>query len=304
MARETGSTPTPRPRHRRNGSCFFWFLTGGLLGALAVAIAWMTHERGTRPEGATVAANPRPAQAQPKLRYDYPTILPELEVVVPDHEMDDPNRPPALPPPPGTQEAAQDAAKGTGKEAAKGTGKETAKTASKEPGKTPAKEPAKAPAKEATKPPAKEAPKEAGKAPIKEAPKEAGKSPAKEATKEPAKAAEAVKEPAKTPAPTKAATATATDKTAAPAKEAETPASGDGETYILQVASLATPAEAEQFKAKLAAQGISASIQQATIDGKTRYRIRTGPLKGKEATNKARAQLASKGYQAMTIKLK
>ena len=54
----------------------------------------------------------------------------------------------------------------------------------------------------------------------------------------------------------------------------------------------------------VAAQGIAASIQQASVDGKTRYRIRTGPFKGKEAASKARAQLASRGHQAITIKLK
>jgi cell division protein FtsN len=255
-----GSTsPSLRPRQRRQGSCFFWFLTGGLLGALGVAVTWMMDGRGGFPGGAATTATAGLAQTQtqvqppPKPRYDYPTILPDLEVVVPEEDMS--NRPPALPPPPGALEAAQDTAKGTAKETGKAAGKETSKTAPKETVKAPAKETTKAPAKETAKAPA----------------------------KEPAKGA---------------------DKAAASAKEADAPASADGETYILQVASLATPAEAEQFKAKLAQQGISASIQQATVDGKTRYRIRTGPLKGKEAANKVRAQLASRGHQAITIKLK
>ncbi len=256
-------SPSLRPRHRRQGSCFFWFLTGGLLGALGVAVTWMMDDRGGFPGGTATSATAGLAQTQtqtqtqvqppPKPRYDYPTILPDLEVVVPEEDMS--NRPPALPPPPGALEAAQDTAKGTAKETGKAAGKETSKTAPKEAVKTPAKETAKAPAKESAKAPA--------------------------------------KEPAK-----------GVDKAAAAAKEAEAPASGDGDTYILQVASLATPAEAEQFKAKLAQQGIAASIQQATVDGKTRYRIRTGPLKGKEAANKVRAQLASRGHQAITIKLK
>ncbi len=263
----TNGGPPLRPRHRRGGgSGFFWFLTGGLLGALGVAVAWMMDERGEPPGGAA-ADNPRAAQAQPqtppKLRYDYPTILPDLEVVVPEEDMSD--RPPALPPPP---EPDPPAAKELPKTAVKAPAKESGKEGAKEAAKTPAKEPAKPIAKEPTKP----ATKETSKEPTKPVAKETPKDPA---------------------------------KTAQPEKPAETaPKAGDSETYILQVASLGTPAEAEQFKAKLAAQGIAASIQQASVDGKTRYRIRTGPFKGKEAANKARAQLASRGHQAITIKLK
>ena len=259
MAAGSNGSPPLRPRHRRGGgSGFFWFLTGGLLGALGVAVAWMMDERATPPGGAA-ADNPRTAQAQPqtppKLRYDYPTILPDLEVVVPEEDMSD--RPPALPPPP---EPDPPPTKELPKTAVKGPAKEPAKDGTKEATKTPA--------KESTKPVAKESPKESTK-PV-----------AKEASKDPAKTAQAEK----------------------PAETASKP--GDSETYILQIASLGTPAEAEQFKAKLAAQGISASIQQASVDGKTRYRIRTGPFKGKDTANKVRAQLASKGHQAITIKLK
>ena len=279
----TNGGPPLRPRHRRGGgSGFFWFLTGGLLGALGVAVAWMMDERGEPPGGAA-ADNPRAAQAQPqtppKLRYDYPTILPDLEVVVPEEDMSD--RPPALPPPPEPDPLP-----------AKELPKTAVKTPAKEPGKEGAKEATKTPPKEATKTPAKDASKEPAKPVAKEAAKEHTKPATKETSKEPTKpvAKETPKDPAKTPQPEK------------PAETA--PKAGDSETYILQVASLGTPAEAEQFKAKLAAQGIAASIQQASVDGKTRYRIRTGPFKGKEAANKARAQLASRGHQAITIKLK
>ena len=277
MAGTNGSPPL-RPRHRRGGSGFFWFLTGGLLGALGVAVAWMMDERGALPGSATddkPRANQTQAQTPPKLRYDYPTILPELEVVVPEEDMS--NRPPALPPPPEPEPLAIH---------------ESPKTAVKAPAKEPGKEGAKEATKTAAKPATKEPPKESAKPVTKEPPKESAKPVAKEAPKEPAKPV--AKEPPKDPA-----------KPAQAEKPADTATTaGDSETYILQIASLATPAEAEQFKAKLAGQGISASIQQASVDGKTRYRIRTGPLKGKEAANKARAQLASRGYQAITIKLK
>ncbi len=274
MTRENSSNPPPRPRHRRNGSCFFWFLTGGLLGALAGAIAWMMDERGDAP-GPVAAGTPRTAQTQPKLRYQYPTILEELEVVVPDEDTSE--RPPALPPPPPSPEEL----KALAKEAA-------------------SKDAAKAGAKEAAKPTAKEPVKEAGKSQAKEAGKEPAKPPVKETAKTPGK--EPVKEPAKTVKTPEKPPAKPAEPAAKPPEAA--PSGGDNETYILQVASLGSPEEAERFKAKLAQQGIAVSIQQASVDGKTHYRIRTGPLKGKEAASKAKSQLAGKGFSPMMIKLK
>ena len=87
MVSETRPNPSlkasTRPRHRHGGSCFFWFLAGGLSGALGIASAWMMDERG---DAAGAAGNgvPPAAQEQPKPRFDYATILPELEVLVPD----------------------------------------------------------------------------------------------------------------------------------------------------------------------------------------------------------------------------
>ncbi|MFZ1574856.1 MAG: SPOR domain-containing protein [Chromatiaceae bacterium] len=277
MVRENTPNSPPRSRHRRNGSCFFLFIIGGLLGALAVAVAWMMDERGDAPGPVTVGA-PRAPQTQPKPRYQYPTILPGLEVVVPDEETSD--RPPALPPPPPSPEELKALAKAAAsKEPAKGGAKESAKPLAKESGKEPAK------------PPAKEAGKEPAKAPV----KETAKTPAKEPVKESTKIATATKPPETPPA----------KPVAPPPKPAESvPTEGDNETYILQVASLGSPEEAERFKAKLAQQGIAVNIQQASVDGKTHYRVRTSPLKGKDAASKAKSQLASKGFAPMMIKLK
>ena len=272
MTRENTPNPSPRTRHRRNGSGFFWFLTGALLGALAVAVAWMMDERADAP-GPVAAGAPRAPQTQPKPRYQYPTILPELEVVVPDEETSD--RPPALPPPPPSPEEL----KALAKAAASKESKE-----SKEPAKGGAKEPVQPAVKEPLKDPAKAAAKAAG--------KETAKIPAKEPVKEPAKTVKTPEKPPAKPA----------EQAAKPPEAA--PTGGDSETYILQVASLGSPEEAERFKAKLAQQGIAVSIQQASVDGKTHYRVRTGPLKGKEAASKAKSQLASKGFAPMMIKLK
>jgi cell division protein FtsN len=85
----------PRPRRRRAGaSCFFWFVSGALLGALGVAIAWMMQ--GFQDQATAPSEAPKQTQAAPKPRFDYAKILPELEVVVTDDELAT-DRPPALP---------------------------------------------------------------------------------------------------------------------------------------------------------------------------------------------------------------
>jgi cell division protein FtsN len=98
MARDYKSRQD-HPRHRRRGgSCFFWFVTGALLGALGVAVAWMME--GLKETEASRTQPPEQAtQSAPRPRFDYHSILPEMEVVVPDEELTD-DRPPALPPPP------------------------------------------------------------------------------------------------------------------------------------------------------------------------------------------------------------
>jgi len=81
--------------------------------------------------------------------------------------------------------------------------------------------------------------------------------------------------------------------------------SADGSSYLLQVASFKTAADAEQLKAQLALSGLQAQIQKVTINGKDTYhRVRAGPFKGKEAANQARALLSGKGLEPIAIKLK
>jgi cell division protein FtsN len=80
---------------------------------------------------------------------------------------------------------------------------------------------------------------------------------------------------------------------------------GKGSSYLLQVASFKSPADAERLKAQLALYGMSASIQRVNINGKQTYhRVRTGPYRGKEAVNRAKALLSSKGLESIAIKLK
>jgi cell division protein FtsN len=98
MARDYKSRQDQSRRRRRGGgSCFFWFTTGALLGALGVAVAWMME--GLKEAGTGPAEPPQAQQPAPRPRFDYHSILPEMEVVVPEEELAD-DRPPALPPPP------------------------------------------------------------------------------------------------------------------------------------------------------------------------------------------------------------
>ena len=211
MSRDYKARRDTRQRRRHGGgSCIFWFATGALAGALGVAVAWMLD--GFRQPLPDASEASKPAAAAPKPRFDYHSILPEMEVVVPDDELAE--RPPALPPAP---------------------------------------------------PPA------------------------------------APPKPPVAAASTEAATPSPQPKAPVPAK----PAPAGGTSYLLQVASLKNPADAERLKAKLALLGVQAQIQRVTINGRDTYhRVRAGPYRGKEAVNRARTQLARNGMESITIKLK
>jgi cell division septation protein DedD len=87
-----------------------------------------------------------------------------------------------------------------------------------------------------------------------------------------------------------------------PAKPVAEAAAG---SYMLQVASLRTAADAERLKAQLAMQGIQVKVQTVTVNGKDTYhRLQAGPFQGKQAVNDARSQLKTKGMDPIPIKLK
>jgi len=78
---------TPRSRHaRRGGSGFFWFVTGAVVGAFGVGLAWTLHDR-LSPSAASSSSPPQ-AQAEPaaKPRFVFHQLLPEMRVPVPDEE--------------------------------------------------------------------------------------------------------------------------------------------------------------------------------------------------------------------------
>jgi cell division protein FtsN len=76
MSKDYRRNPSPaRRRDARRGTCAFWFLLGGVIGAFGVGYAWMTHE---------------------ERKFDFYSMLPQEEVLVP---AEGPARPPALPTP-------------------------------------------------------------------------------------------------------------------------------------------------------------------------------------------------------------
>jgi cell division protein FtsN len=103
------------------------------------------------------------------------------------------------------------------------------------------------------------------------------------------------------------------EKKAEPAKKPDPPRTDEnktatesaGNTYMLQIASLRTAADAERFKAQLAMQGIQAKVQTVTVNGKDTYhRVQAGPYQGKQAVNEMRSQLKAKGMDTIAVKLK
>lgn len=90
-----------RRRPSSRGTCAFWFLFGGVLGAFGVGYAWMMHEPASQAvvdEQATTRPAPSPGQER---TFDFYSLLPEEEVLVP--AQDDAPTAPALPLPESAQ---------------------------------------------------------------------------------------------------------------------------------------------------------------------------------------------------------
>lgn len=89
-------------RGRRGSSGFFWFVTGAVLGGFGVGLAWMLQDKLPTASAPGIQTE---AQAPSKPRFDFHHILPEMEVVVPDEELNATAAvPPPKPTPPRTQE--------------------------------------------------------------------------------------------------------------------------------------------------------------------------------------------------------
>ena len=83
------------------------------------------------------------------------------------------------------------------------------------------------------------------------------------------------------------------------AAQDEVPAS-----YVVQVGSFRKSQDADRLKAELALLGFEARVVSARIGAQdTRYRVRTGPYRGKQSLDNARKRLADNGLGGMVIRL-
>lgn len=74
-------------------------------------------------------------------------------------------------------------------------------------------------------------------------------------------------------------------------------------SFYVQVGSFRKPEDADRMTAELAFLGIEASVVKAALnDHDTRYRVRTGPYKGKSALEAGRQKLAKHGHSGIVVK--
>jgi cell division protein FtsN len=113
--------------------------------------------------------------------------------------------------------------------------------------------------------------------------------------------------PADRPATDKAAAgrpepAAPSEKVAA-AEPSSPKAAKPGDRFWLQAGSFAQEGDAENLRARLALAGWEAQVQPATLPEKgMRYRVRLGPYDNADELNRAKAQLAQRGFEAAVIK--
>lgn len=90
MSRSRKTASPSRKRAQPQRSCALWFLFGALIGGFGVGIAWMnTESTGTQQAQSPPAQPTKAARQQPE--FDFYSLLPEEEVVVPSEE-----EPPAM----------------------------------------------------------------------------------------------------------------------------------------------------------------------------------------------------------------
>lgn len=100
-----------------------------------------------------------------------------------------------------------------------------------------------------------------------------------------------------------AAKPAATPPEARPAAPA--PVAGGRERWLIQVAAYRSRADADQQRAALALLGLSAAVEQVTIDQReTWYRVRVGPYGDAAAAQSAQRTLQAQGLKGVVMKIK
>ena len=74
-------------------------------------------------------------------------------------------------------------------------------------------------------------------------------------------------------------------------------------TYFLQVGSYHDDAVAERVRAKLAKQGITATVQRVAVDTDVWHRVRVGPIHDPALLNRLRQQLQASNLGALVIRV-
>jgi cell division protein FtsN len=89
----------------------------------------------------------------------------------------------------------------------------------------------------------------------------------------------------------------------APARQADQPDQLDA-TYLVQIGSFRKAADADRLKAQLALLGFEAGVSSANLGPQdTRYRVRSGPHRGKAAVNAVRERLEENGFKGIVIRI-
>jgi len=84
-------------RARRGGSGFFWFVTGAVFGAFGIGLAWTLQDQAS---SADVSSPQTRVEPTTKPSFVFHQLLPEMEVLVPDEELNAAVPPKAGPKPP------------------------------------------------------------------------------------------------------------------------------------------------------------------------------------------------------------
>jgi len=134
------------------------------------------------------------------------------------------------------------------------------------------------------------------------------KDAAREAAKELAPETPPTPAPASTPAAAQGKPPTAPTQAKTPdAKDAksgaDSAASADKWLYYLQVGAFRNQADAENTKAKLALQGMEASVMERPSDGGSLYRVRIGPFEQVDTMNNVRSKLTESGMDVAVIRV-
>ncbi|HTS21413.1 MAG TPA: SPOR domain-containing protein [Casimicrobiaceae bacterium] len=92
------------------------------------------------------------------------------------------------------------------------------------------------------------------------------------------------------------------DKTQDASRTAE-PAAKASDRFWLQAGAFASPAEAEDMKARLALSGWEAAIQPVAMPDKSqRYRVRLGPYDNTDELNRMKKELGNRGFDVAVVK--